>query len=73
MVLRFAQYLIDTRIFKKVQVIFLIMGHTKNICDRRFKDLKKSFHYRNVYTFNELIRILSYENKEFVNVIPVIH
>lgn len=73
MVLRFAQYLVDTHIFKRVEVIFLVMGHTKNICDRRFKDLKKTFHHRNVYTFRRLIEILSKNNEQYVDVIPVTH
>ena len=32
---------IDMGIYKTVIVLFLITGHTKNICDRRFKDVKK--------------------------------
>ena len=36
MVVRFAQYLVHTSIFKEIEIIFLITGHTKNICDRRF-------------------------------------
>ena len=72
MVLRFAQYLVDTLIFKRVQVVFLVMGHTKNICDRRFKDLKLSFHHKNVYTFSMLIDCLSHNNSDYVNVIPVV-
>jgi hypothetical protein len=48
MIIRFMQYLIDSFIFKKIEVVFLIAGHTKNICDRRFKDFKKNFHPRNV-------------------------
>ena len=71
MVLRFAQYLVDCCIFKRVEAIFLIMGHTKNICDRRFKDLKKQFHHKNVYTFDQLITTLSHKNERYVNVIPV--
>ena len=55
MVIRFGQYLVDKGIFKKVEIIFLITGHTKNICDRRFKDLKCNFHTRNVYTFDSLM------------------
>ena len=71
MVLRFAQYLVDIQVFKRVQIIFLIMGHTKNICDRRFKDLKKIFHHRNVYSFPQLTQVLSECNKDYVSVIPV--
>ena len=71
MVLRFAQFLIDTKVFQRVEIIFLIMGHTKNICDRRFKDLKNKFHHRNVYTRKQLIDTLSSDNEKYVKVIPV--
>ena len=71
MVLRLAQFLIDIKVFKRVEIIFLIMGHTKNICDRRFKDLKNKFHHRNVYTMKQLIEVLSTDNQEYVNVIKV--
>ena len=71
MVLRMAQYLIDSSIFRRVEVIFLIMGHTKNICDRRFKDLKFRFHHRNVYTMKQLTKVLSDGNEQYVNVVNV--
>ena len=58
MVLRFAQYLIDAGIFKRVEIVFLIAGHTKNICDRCFKVLKMNFHPKNVYTFDQVIKVL---------------
>ena len=70
MVLRFGQYLIDLKVFQRVEIIFLIMGHTKNICDRRFKDLKNKFHHCNVYTMDQLLKTLADGNKEHVNVIP---
>ena len=41
-----------------MEIIFLITGHTKNICDRRFKDLKQNFHHRNVYTFKQLTAVM---------------
>lgn len=56
--MRFGQYLVDIGIFREVEIIFLITGHTKNICDRRFKDLKQNFHHRNVYTFNQLTAVM---------------
>lgn len=58
MVMRFGQYLVDRGIFKEVETIFLITGHTKNICDRKFKDLKVNYHHRNVYTFDQLIKLM---------------
>ena len=41
------------------------MGHTKNICDRRFKDLKHRYHNRNVYTVNQLIKVLAEDNNNY--------
>ena len=77
MVMKFAQYLVDCDVFEKVEIVFLIMGHTKNICDRRFKDLKKQFHKRNVYTFQQLICVLrqgkdSEQNNTYVEVYPIL-
>ena len=71
MVLRFAQFLIDSKIFNRVEIVFLIMGHTKNICDRRFKDLKNKFHHRNIYTMKHLVEVLSTDNEQYVKVIRV--
>ena len=76
MVLRFAQYLVDIEIFNKVEVIFLVMGHTKNICDRRFKDLKHNFHPVHVYTYESLLNLMRKgnlgENKnKYLDVFPV--
>ena len=71
MVLRLGQYLIDTKVFQRVEIIFLIMGHTKNICDRRFKDLKNQFHHRNIYTMTQLVKTLSEGNQQYVHLIPV--
>jgi len=73
MVLQFAQYLVNRQIFKRVQVVFLIMGHTKNICDCRFKDLKHRFHHRNIYTMEQLKTVLSQDNENYVKVIQVDH
>ena len=76
MVLRFAQYLIDIKIFQKVEIVFLVMGHTKNICDRRFKDLKQNFHTKNVYTYESLLELmkkgnLGEETNQYLDVVPV--
>lgn len=78
MVLRFAQYLVDIGVFEKVEVIFLVMGHTKNICDRRFKDMKMGFHNKNVYTYKQLLSILaegkiSEDKNKYVDIISVDH
>lgn len=57
MVLRFALFLVESNIYKKVEVLFLITGHTKNVCDKMFNDLKHGYHYQNIYCFDDLINI----------------
>ena len=39
MVLRLGLWLLDIGIYEEVEVLFLKASHTKNICDRRFKDM----------------------------------
>ena len=55
MVLRYLLYLVEKKVYKTVEAVFLVAGHTKNVCDRLFKQLKGGFHYNNVYTMNQLI------------------
>ena len=57
MVLRYLLYLVEKKVYKTVEAVFLVAGHTKNVCDRLFKQLKRGFHYKNVYTMNQLIRV----------------
>lgn len=73
MVLRYMQYLVDCCVFKEIEIVFLIAGHTKNICDRRFKDAKHNFHKRNVYSIADLVEIMKMgvadaEENEYVSV-----
>ena len=41
-------------VIDEVNLIFLIRGHTKNVCDKLFALLKKMYHYRNIYTMEQL-------------------
>ena len=59
-VLRYALYLVEKRIYKSVELVFLVCGHTKNVCDRMFKELKQKFHHKNVYTMSQLVTVLDY-------------
>ena len=59
-VLRYALYLVEKGIYKSVELVFLVCGHTKNVCDRMFKELKQKFHHKNVYTMNQLVTVLDY-------------
>jgi hypothetical protein len=44
-VLRLANLLVEAGYFRKVNFIFYVVGHTKNICDRWFNTLKKIYRY----------------------------
>lgn len=61
-------YLVELGYFKTVNLIFLIVGHTKNVCDRRFNNLKKNYNKMNVYVFDEACQILS--KSQYVTVWP---
>ena len=61
-VLRLVPYFVETGMFKKVDFIFLIVGHTKNNADRLFNTMKKRYRVSNVYTMNMLLTELRSEN-----------
>ena len=58
-VLKMAAYFVERRWFQKVNLIFLVKGHTKNDCDRMFNLLKAQWHKSNVYTFDQALDILA--------------
>lgn len=58
MVIRFFMYLVERGFFLKVNLIFLVKGHTKNICDRTFNLLKLEYHNKNIYSTEELMEVL---------------
>lgn len=57
-VLKMAAYFVERGWFNKVNLIFLIKGHTKNSCDRMFNLLKVQWHHSNVYTFEQALQVL---------------
>ena len=59
MVLRLALYLVEKRYFASVEFVFLIVGHTKNPCDRMFNLLKLSYRKSNVYTMDQTMEKLN--------------
>lgn len=59
MVLRLALYLVERKFFNKVEFIFYLRGHTKNVCDRLFNLLKLRYHRSNVYTMEMLVEVLN--------------
>ena len=55
MVLRLPMWIVDMGLYRKCQVVFLVAGHTKNVCDRRFKDMKKDCHKTDIISILHLI------------------
>jgi hypothetical protein len=55
-VLRLCVLLVETAYFEKVNVIFLIVGHTKNCCDRWFSIMKKDYRKKNLYTMGAVVK-----------------
>ena len=50
MVICFFLMLCEIGIICEVNLIFIIRGHTKNVCDELFALLKKYYYYKNLYT-----------------------
>lgn len=57
-VVRLVPLLVELGYFKQVEFMFLIVGHTKNNCDRWFNTLKSKYRKSNVYTMPQLIDVL---------------
>ena len=58
MVIRFIVWLVEKGYFQTVSLLFLVVGHTKNPCDRLFNLLKAGYRNRNIYNVPDLIKIL---------------
>ena len=58
-IIKLAAYMCEMGWFKRVNLIFLIKGHTKNSCDRMFNLLKIRWHRANVYTYQQSLEILN--------------
>ena len=58
MVLRFISYLVAKGYYRHVEVLYLIAGHTKNVCDTMFNTIKKSLLGKNLYTYEHLVEWL---------------
>ena len=62
-VLKLLVYLIEMKFFKKVNFVFLIVGHTKNVADHLFNALKNVYRKENIYTFPQLLIVLNTSDK----------
>lgn len=66
MVLLLAAYLVEMGFFEVVNMMFLVVGHTKNICDRRFNNLKMMYHKSQIFTLDQAVEHLN--RSEYVTV-----
>jgi hypothetical protein len=58
-VLRLALLLVERKHFQKVEFIFYVRGHTKNVCDRMFNLLKKRYHKSQIFSVDKLTDVLN--------------
>jgi hypothetical protein len=68
-VLWLVPYLVEAGYFKTVNFIFLVVGHTKNACDRRFNNVKQVYNKSNVYSFDMCVEIA--DKSKHVTLLPV--
>ena len=61
-VLRLVPFLVELGYFDKVQFSFLVVGHTKNCCDRWFNRLKSVYRVTQSYTMDILMESLASEH-----------
>ena len=66
-VLRLPLLLVEAGYFHKVNCMFYIVGHTKNVCDRWFNTLKKKYRTANLYILEHLKEALSTHDRISVN------
>ena len=52
--IRFCNYLREIGYATDVTLLFLVKGHTKNLCDRMFNIVKHVYHDKNIYSTKEL-------------------
>ena len=71
MVIRMAAFMLELKYFSKINLIFLVKGHTKNMCDRMFNSMKHRYHHRNIYTLEETYKILNLDDNVTVNPITL--
>lgn len=69
-VLRLVPHLLEMGYFKKVNFVFLVVGHTKNAADRLFNTLKATYRDVNLYIMEELLECLNTSKR--VTVMPAV-
>ena len=52
MVIRLVPWLVEKGFYEEMELLFYVCGHTKNVCDSMFNQLKAGFHNHYIYTYN---------------------
>ena len=52
MVIWLVPWLVEKGFYKEMELLFYVHGHTKNVFDCMFNQLKVSFHNHDIYTYN---------------------
>ena len=68
-VLKLAAWLQQIGYFKKVNFVFLIVGHNKNAADRLFNSLKELYRKQNLFTMQGLFDSLN--GSDLVTIVPM--
>jgi hypothetical protein len=68
-VLWLVPYLVEAGYFKTVNFNFLVVGHTKNPCDRRFNNVKRIYNKSNIYSVEMCLDICN--KSEHCTILPV--
>ena len=54
--------LIECGYFKTVEFVFLVVGHTKNACNRLFNSLKSIYRIKNIWHYPQLLEVLDHSH-----------
>ena len=66
-IIQIAAFMLELKYFNNINLIFLVKGYTKNMCDRMFNSMKHQYHHRNIYTLEDTYKILNLDDKVTVN------
>ena len=55
-------YLIECGYFKTVEFVFLVVGHTKNACDRLLNSLKSIYRIKKIWHYPQLLEVLDHSH-----------
>ena len=71
--IKFCMWLREAGYVKKVTILFLIKGHTKNHCDHGFNLLKHGTRGKNLYTGSQLDAAYTENNEDYITLQRLVH